>query len=73
MAKLHSFQKGSPKKISSEPISDSEVTGLILRLETTDVKRINALFQDRFGYQTLNVNPCKSKSKEKTIESSTQN
>ena len=31
----------------------------ILRLEPTDVKRINA-FQDRFGSQCLNVIPCKN-------------
>ena len=73
MAKLHCFWKLGRKQISSEPISDSEVTGLILGLKAPDVKRINALFQDRFGSQRLNVKPCKKKSKIKTIESSTQN
>ena len=32
---------------------------MILRLEPTDVKRFNA-FQDRFGFQWLNVIPCKN-------------
>ena len=40
-------------------IFDSEVTDLILRLETTDVKSFSA-FQDRFGSQWLNVIPCKN-------------
>ena len=41
----------------TEPIFDSETADLILRLEPTDVKRINA-FQDRFGFQWLKVIPC---------------
>ena len=43
----------------TEPILDSEIADLILRLEPTDVKRFNA-FQDRFGSQWLNVHPCKN-------------
>ena len=43
----------------TEPIFDSETADLILRLETTDVKRFNA-FQDRFGSKWLNVIPCKN-------------
>ena len=34
----------------TEPIFDSEIADLILRLEPTEVKRFNA-FQDRFGSQ----------------------
>ena len=43
----------------TEPIFDSEIADLILRLEPTDFKRFNA-FQDRFGSQWLNVIPCKN-------------
>ena len=47
------------QKNYTEPIFDSEIAELILRLEPTDVKRFNA-FQDRFGSQWLNVIPCKN-------------
>ena len=43
----------------TEPIFDSEIADLILRLEPTDVERFNA-FQDRFRFQWLNVIPCKN-------------
>ena len=43
----------------TEPIFDSEIADLVLRLKPTDVKRFNA-FQDRFGSQWLNVIPCKN-------------
>ena len=46
------------QKNLTEPIFDSEGADLILRLEPTDVKRINA-FQDRFGSQWLNFIACK--------------
>ena len=42
-----------------EPIFDSDIADLILRLEPTDVKRFNA-FQDRFGSQWLIVILCKN-------------
>ena len=47
------------KKNWTEPIFDSEIADLILRLEPMDVKRFNA-FQERFGSQWLNVIPCKN-------------
>ena len=43
----------------TKPIFDSEIAVLNLRLESTDVKRLNAL-QDRFGCQWLNVIPRKN-------------
>ena len=43
----------------TEPIFDSEIADLVLRLEPTDVKNFNA-FQDRFGSQWLNAIPCKN-------------
>ena len=42
-----------------EPIFDSEIADLILRLEPTDVKRFNE-FQNRFRSQWSNVIPCKN-------------
>ena len=54
MAPEKEFQKNW-----TEPIFDSEIADLILRLEPKDVKRFNA-FQDRFGSQWLNVIPCKN-------------
>ena len=46
------------QKKLAEPIFDSEIADLVLRLEPTDIKRFN-MFQDRFGSQWLNVIPCK--------------
>ena len=40
----------------TEPIFDSKIADLILRLEPTDVQRFNA-FQDRFGSHWVNVIP----------------
>ena len=60
MEKLKWLRKiKSKKKNWTEPIFDSEIADLILRLEPTDVKRFKA-FQDRFGSQWLNVIPCKN-------------
>ena len=44
------------RKNWTEPIFDSEIADLILRLQPTNVKKINA-FQDKFGSQRLNVIP----------------
>ena len=54
MGSENEFQKNS-----TEPIFDSEVIDLILRLEPTDLKRFNA-FQDIFSSQWLNVIPFKN-------------
>ena len=43
----------------TEPIFDSEIADLILRLEPTDLKRFIS-FHDSFGSQLLNVIPCKN-------------
>ena len=57
--KLKWLRKKKSKKNWTEPIFDSEIADLILRLEPTDVKRFNA-FLDRFDSQWLNVIPCKN-------------
>ena len=57
MEKLKWLRKMKSKKLD-EPIFDSEIADLILRLETTDLKRFSA-FQKKFGSQWLNVIPCK--------------
>ena len=59
LGKLKWLRKMKSKKNWTEPIFDSEIADLSLRLEPTDVKRFNA-FQDRFGSQWLNVIPCKN-------------
>ena len=59
LEKIEMAPENEIQKIWTEPIFDSEIAGLILRLEPTDVKRFNA-FQDRFGSQWLNVIPCKN-------------
>ena len=59
LEKLKWLRKMKSKKNRTEPIFDGEIADLILRLEPTDVRRFNA-FQDRFGYQWLNVIPCKN-------------
>ena len=58
LEKLNCLEKEIQKNWT-EPIFDSEIADLILRLEPTDVKRFNA-FQDRFGSHWLNVIPCKN-------------
>ena len=43
----------------TEPISQMrEISQMILKLETTDVKRFKA-YQNKLGWQWLNVIPCK--------------
>ena len=59
LEKLKLLRKMKSKKNWTEPIFDSEIADLILRLEPTDVKRFNA-FQDRFGSQWLNIITCKN-------------
>ena len=58
LGKNEMAQANENQKNWTEPIFDSKIADLILRLEPTDVKRFNA-FQDRFGYQRLSVIPCK--------------
>ena len=58
LEKLKWLRKMKSKKIG-QPIFDSEIADLILRLEPTDVKRFN-MFQNKFGSQWLNVIPCKN-------------
>ena len=58
LGKIEMAPENEIQKNWTEPIFDSEIADLILRLEPTDVKRFNA-FQDRFGSQWLNVIPCK--------------
>ena len=57
LGKIEMAPENEIQKNWTEPIFDSEIADLILRLEPTDVKRFNA-FQDRFGSQWLNVIPC---------------
>ena len=45
---IETAPKNETIKKWTEPIFDSEIADLILRLEPTDVKRFHA-FQDRFG------------------------
>ena len=59
LGKIELAPENEIQKNWTEPIFDSEIADLILRLEPTDVKRFNA-FQDRFGSQWLNVIPCKN-------------
>ena len=59
LGKIELAPENEIQKNWTEPIFDSEIAELILRLEPTDVKRFNA-FQDRFGSQWLNVIPCKN-------------
>ena len=59
LGKTEMAPENEVQKNWSEPILDSEIADLILRLEPTDVKRFN-VFQDRFGSQWLNVIPCKN-------------
>ena len=59
LGKTEKAPENKMQKNWTEPIIDSEIADLILRLESTDVKRFNA-FQDRFGSQWLNVIPCKN-------------
>ena len=59
LGKIEMAPENEIQKNWTEPIFDSEIADLILRLEPTDVKRFNA-FQDRFGSQWLNVIPCKN-------------
>ena len=59
LGKIKMAPENEIQKNWTEPIFDSEIADLILRLEPTDVKRFNA-FQDRFGSQWLNVIPCKN-------------
>ena len=59
LGKIEMAPENGIQKNWTEPIFDSEIADLILRLEPTDVKRLNA-FQDRFGSQWLNVIPCKN-------------
>ena len=60
LKKLKRLRKKKSKKLDGvEPIFDSKIVDLILRLEPTDVKIFNT-FQDRFGSQWLNVIPCKN-------------
>ena len=48
LAKIEIALENEIQKNWTEPIFDSEIADLILRLEPTDVKRFNG-FQDRFG------------------------
>ena len=57
--KIEMAPENEIQKNWTEPIFDSEIADLILRIEPTDVKIFNA-FQDRFGSQWLNVIPCKN-------------
>ena len=59
LGKIEMAPENEIQKNWTEPIFDSEIADLILRLEPTDVKRFNA-FQGRIGSQWLNVNPCKN-------------
>ena len=59
LGKIEMALENEIQKNWTEPIFDSEIADLILRLEPTDVKKFNA-FQDRFGSQWLNVIPCKN-------------
>ena len=59
LGKIEMAPKNEIQKNWTEPIFDSEIADLNLRLEPTDVKRFNA-FQDRFNSQCLKVIPCKS-------------
>ena len=59
LGKIEMAPENEIEKKWTEPIFDSEIADLILRLDPTDVKRFNA-FQDRFGSQWLNVIPCKN-------------
>ena len=59
LEKLNWLRRIESQKNWTEPFFDSEIADLILQLEPTDVKRFNA-FQDRFGYRSLNVIPCKN-------------
>ena len=59
LGKIEKAPENEIQKNWTEPIFDSKIADLILRLEPMDVKRFNA-FQDRFGYQWLNVIPCKN-------------
>ena len=59
LEKLKWLRKTKSKKSWNDPVFDSEIADLILRLEPTDVKRFNA-FPDRFGSQWLNFIPCKN-------------
>ena len=59
LGKIEMAPENEIEKNWTEPIFDSEIVDLILRLEPTDVKRFNA-FQDRFGSQWLNVIRCKN-------------
>ena len=59
LGKIEIIPENEIQKIWAEPIFDSEIADLILRLEPTDVKGFSA-FQDRFGSQWLNVIPCEN-------------
>ena len=59
LGKIEMAPENEIQKNWTEPIFDGEIADLMLRLEPTDVKRFKA-FQDRFGSQWLNVNPCKN-------------
>ena len=58
LGKIEMAPENEMKINGTEPIFDSKIADLSLRLEPTDVKRFNA-FQNRFGSQWLNVIPCK--------------
>ena len=58
LGKIDMAPENEIQKKWTEPIFDSEISELTLRLEPTDVERFNA-FQDRIGSYWLNVNPCK--------------
>ena len=58
LGKIEMVPENAIQKNWTEPVFDSEIADLILRLEPTNVKRFNA-FQNRFGSQWLNVIPCK--------------
>ena len=58
LQKIEIAPENETQKNWKEPIFDSEIAGLILRLEPTDVKRFSG-FQDRVCSQLLNVIPCK--------------
>ena len=59
LGKIEIAPENEIQKNCTEPIFDSEIADLILRLEPMDVKRFNAI-QDRFGFQWLNFIPCKN-------------
>ena len=59
IGKIEMAPENEIQKNWTEPTFDSEIVDLILRLDSTNVKRFNA-FQDRFGSQWLNVSPCKN-------------